>query len=227
MTSEIITIPCGGVNCYLIRTDDGFILIDTGMKTGRKKLLKALQKQGCIPGTLRFILHTHADIDHAGNSAYLHEIYRVPTATHLLEVKVAESGDMAVNRKSKPDLRSPLFSIITVFLNLFPQPPFEKFTPDITLEDGFDLNAYGWNAEVIALPGHSPGSIGFLTGEHDLICGDLLMNFGRPKLHFHIDNLAQTVETLNRLRDIGIHTVYPGHGKPFDFSEVVNIPKSV
>jgi hypothetical protein len=35
MTQEIKTINLGGVNCYLIKAGDGFILVDTGFSSKR------------------------------------------------------------------------------------------------------------------------------------------------------------------------------------------------
>ena len=36
----------------------------------------------------------------------------------------------------------------------------QEFKPDIFLKDGDSLSGYGVNASIIALPGHTDGSIG-------------------------------------------------------------------
>ncbi len=48
MTSEIKTIYFSGLigNCYLVETDSGFILIDTGRASKRAKLEKELESAG-------------------------------------------------------------------------------------------------------------------------------------------------------------------------------------
>jgi len=61
----------GGVNCYLIETDTGYILIDTGGSNKRTDLEKELESAGCQPGNLKLIVLTHGDFDHTGNAAYL------------------------------------------------------------------------------------------------------------------------------------------------------------
>ena len=94
------------------------------------------------------------------------------------------------------------------------------FEPDVFLEDEQDLSAYGLDARVVHLPGHSSGSIGILAGDGDLFCGDLLVNVMRPSLHYYIDDLAQAHESIRKLRGLGVETVYPGHGKPFPSSEL-------
>ena len=49
MPQEIRTIYFGWVNCYLIKTDSGYILIDTGFLTKRTDLEKKLESAGYQP----------------------------------------------------------------------------------------------------------------------------------------------------------------------------------
>jgi glyoxylase-like metal-dependent hydrolase (beta-lactamase superfamily II) len=57
----------------------------------------------------------------------------------------------------------------------------------IYFADGDDLSSYGINATVLHLPGHSKGSIGILTTNGVLFCGDLFMNLKRPDRSSLID----------------------------------------
>jgi len=88
MTPELKTISLkifGGlasVNCYLIKTDRGFILIDTGISKNRIEVEKELQNEVCEPGDLTLILITHGDSDHTGNCNYLREKYGSKIAMH-------------------------------------------------------------------------------------------------------------------------------------------------
>jgi glyoxylase-like metal-dependent hydrolase (beta-lactamase superfamily II) len=73
-TSRLIkTITFRDVNCYLVKTPDGYILVDTGYSNQRIKIEKALDEEGVQPGNLKLILLTHGDFDHTGNSAYFRE----------------------------------------------------------------------------------------------------------------------------------------------------------
>jgi glyoxylase-like metal-dependent hydrolase (beta-lactamase superfamily II) len=40
-------------------------------------------------------------------------------------------------------------------------------------------------------------------------------SMGKPSLEFFIDDLPAAEAILERLRRLGVGTVYPGHGKPF------------
>ena len=42
MTQDFTTIGLSGVNCYLLRAGEGFVLIDTGLATKREALESAL-----------------------------------------------------------------------------------------------------------------------------------------------------------------------------------------
>jgi glyoxylase-like metal-dependent hydrolase (beta-lactamase superfamily II) len=131
---------------------------------------------------------------------------------------------MEVGRKPTPDRHTVAFRFITWVAGLLSKlkagVDFETFEPDVLLEDGQDLSSYGLNARVVHLPGHSSGSIGVLTGDGDLFCGDLLVNLLRPSLHYYIDDVVRANESIRRLSGLGVATVYPGHGKPFPLNEL-------
>ena len=199
----------GGVNCYLIVTDTGHVLIDTGPSNRRAALEQELDRAGCRPGNLKLIIMTHGDFDHTGNAAYLHNKYGAPLAIHPADAGVLESGDMFWNRKTGNAFLRKLSPALFGFGKA------ERCKPDELLDDGSDLSDYGWNAHVLDLPGHSLGSIGILTAGGELFCGDLLTNIERPALNSIIDNLSAAQRSIARLKELKISTVYPGHGEPF------------
>lgn len=97
---------------------------------------------------------------------------------------------------------------------------FDRFSPDVYVEGGQSLSAYGFSANVLHLPGHSKGSIGVLTSDGGLFCGDLIYNFFKPNLVW-IDDLAEANGSVGRLKTLNVRTVSPGHGKPFRWEEFV------
>jgi hydroxyacylglutathione hydrolase len=199
----------GQVNCYLIKTGKGFILIDTGTSNQRTVLDNKLEGAGCMPGDLRLIVITHGDFDHTGNAAYLRNKFETKIGMHPGDSGMAERGDMFWGRSKG----NPVIRMIAPLLIRFKKA--DRFSPDVPLEDGFDLSEYGLEAQVLSIPGHSRGSIGVLTAEGDLFCGDLLTNQGQPFLNSIMDNLPEANASVDRLLGLKIDTVYPGHGKPF------------
>ena len=96
----------GTVNCYLIETGTGYVLIDTGGSNKRAELEKELESAGCKPGNLALIVLTHGDFDHTGNAAYLRNEFGTTVAMHADDSGMVERGDMFWNRtKGNPLLR--------------------------------------------------------------------------------------------------------------------------
>jgi glyoxylase-like metal-dependent hydrolase (beta-lactamase superfamily II) len=217
MTLEIKTISThlilnNYINCYLIKTDTGFILIDTGRASKRTKLEKELESAGCQPGNLKLIVLTHGDFDHTGNAAYLRKKFGTIIAMHYDDSGMAERGDMFWNRKNPNVLIRIMFDL---FFGLRKS---DRFKPDLYIEDGYDLSGYEFGAKVLHLPGHSKGSIGILTADGNLFCGDLFMNMNQPAPTSLVDDLAELNSSIGKLKSLKINTVYPGHGKSFPMS---------
>ena len=210
---NILSLPLplrmGRVNCYLIQTAAGHVLIDTGGSNAHQELHRQLESAGCTPGSLKLVLLTHGDFDHIGNAAYLRAAFGARLAMQRDDSGMAESGDMFVNRKKPNMLIRTLIPIFTGFGKS------ERFTPDFLLDDGDDLSQHGLEARIICLPGHSKGSIGILTASGELFCGDLFENTKGPALNSLIDDPTAAKASVARLDALKIRTVYPGHGQPF------------
>jgi glyoxylase-like metal-dependent hydrolase (beta-lactamase superfamily II) len=211
--SLLLPYKLGSVNCYLIKTDTGYILIDTGGSNKRTDIEKELESAGCKPGNLKLIVLTHGDFDHTGNADYLRKKFGTKIAMHYNDSGMVERGDMFFNRKRGNILIRILIRTMAPILFGFGKS--ERFKPDLYVEDGYDLSEYGFDAQVLYIPGHSKGSIGILTASGNLFCGDLLDNIDKPVLNSLIDDLAAANTSVERLKSLEIKTVYPGHGKPF------------
>lgn len=218
ITTISLSLPyrLGRMNCYLVEADAGFVLIDTGSRNKRADLVRELDSAGCKPGNLNLVILTHGDFDHTGNCAFLREKYGTRAAMHIGDLGMVERGDMFYNRESGNVL------IRTLAPVLFRYGKSDRFKPDLFLEEGDDLSEHGFGARVLHLPGHSKGSIGILTASGDLFCGDLLENTNSPGLGSIMDDLAAATASVEKLKGMEIHTVYPGHGKPFPWEPFLN-----
>lgn len=203
------------VNSYLVKTETGYFLIDTGIKKKRDQLEKELMVAGCKPGDLKLIIITHGHIDHVGNAAHLRDKYGAKIAMHEGEKEMVESGDMFIDMRG-----GILLGLVGILMKILRLRDYEKFTPDIFLEDNQDLSTYGLDAKVIHTPGHSAGSISILTAEGDLFCGDIFGNTRKPeKTSIIIDPETFNV-SVEKLRALKVSTVYPGHGKSFKMKQL-------
>ena len=221
MTKSITTIALplplgmGSVNCYLIDTGEGFILIDSGGSNAREILMQELEKAGCQPGSLRLIILTHGDFDHTGNAATLRSLFNTKIAMHPADAGMVQQGDMFYSRKKPNFLIRKLIPLFTGFRKS------DRFEPDVLLDAQFDFSRYGLHAKIIELPGHSKGSIGILTSNGSFFCGDQFENTKKPQLTSLIDDSKAILASAASLVDEKISTVYPGHGKPFAMKDLV------
>jgi len=230
MINGIIRIDLGGVNCYLVKGENGFILFDTGghlvmdkeFTNRRALLLKELEAAGCTAHNLNLIVLTHGDCDHAGNAAYLKERYQAKIAMHNADRELVETPTLQKWMESyhyeAVELQQAFQQHKEIIMKVTQKilDDFESFTPDILLEDGSSLSPYGLDAAVIHVPGHTKGSIAVLTHGGDLIAGDTLTNLGRPSPAPNADDFEQLSVSVEKLKNFSIGTVYPGHGEPFN-----------
>jgi hydroxyacylglutathione hydrolase len=197
------------VNCFLVKLDSGFILIDTGFTKSRATLEDKLENAGCKPGTLQLVVLTHGDFDHIGNCRYLRDKFKTKIAMHGDDVGMAERGDMFWNRKKNNLFMRTLSNLI------FKLDSSDRFSPDIYLKDGDDLIEFGLKAKVLTLPGHSTGSVGILTADGNLFCGDLFQNTRKPSLSSIMDDTTSAKLSVQKLANLDIGTVFPSHGNSF------------
>jgi glyoxylase-like metal-dependent hydrolase (beta-lactamase superfamily II) len=217
MPQEITTIstslgPIFLVNCYLLRSGDGFILIDSGNAGKRRAVEAAIENAGCKPGNLKLIILTHGDFDHCGNAAYLREKFGSKIALHRDDTGIAERGDLSCGRKSRK------FLIKLASSTVYRLSKSDQFKPDLYIDENTDLSAYGFDGKVLQVPGHTKGSVGILMANGDLFCGDLLANRGKPTLWLP-DDMPSAQASIEKLKTLPVKAVYPGHGTPFSLSQ--------
>jgi len=204
-----------GVNCYLLKNDAGYYLIDAGMKKGWAQLENQMEEAGCRPGDLKLIIITHGHLDHVGNAAHLRDRYGAKIAMHHGDTEIIETGDMFVDSGG-----GTVIKLVGFLMKALGLSDYKKFTPDLILEDGQDLSTHGLDAKVLHTPGHSNGSISVLTADGNLFCGDLYNNNGKPEKATLVQNQQQLDASFERVEELDIETIYPGHGKPFRMEEL-------
>ena len=159
---------------------------------------------------MKLIVLTHVHFDHAENAAELSRRYAIPVAIHRRDEELFESFDRQPLKSSGLVGRAVLGLSLKVLRNTNVEKPDHL----IYVQDGDDLGAYGIDAKVIELPGHTLGSIGVDVEGKYLIVGDALDNWISPGIgHLFYDRDAVR-KSADKIRKMGNRTIYYGHGKP-------------
>lgn len=200
---EIHRIVSGNVNCYIVAQNGSAILIDTGRRKYREKILKKCRE---FPITL--IVLTHGHMDHCQNAAYLANALHVPIAMCDKDKNLIPD-----NRKQPLSAKTFLGRIVlSISLKSFEKDSLDVFEPTVNLKNGDSLSEYGIDAEVIELPGHTNGSIG-LKIEDKLFVGDALMNMFYPSVSMLYTDESLMKKSAGKIGDMGKMEIYFGHGK--------------
>jgi len=201
------------VNCYLVREDDGFTLIDTAIGGCAPAILAAAKTQG-MP--IKRIVLTHGHGDHVGSLDALRAA--LPDAEVLVGAREARllAGDMSLEAGEPQTKIGGMWQKITT-------------RPTRLLLHGEHVGSL----EVVASPGHTPGHLSFIdTRDRTLIAGDAFQTragvavSGTVKLLFPFPALATwnkpvALESARVLRALNPSRLAVGHG------EVVEQPLDV
>lgn len=192
MKVETFTLGPLETNCYVLSLegDSDCWLFDCPSEP--ESLLATLQARQARP---QAVFLTHAHVDHmAGLDAFRRTFPGVPVYQHRDEALWL--SDPAAN------LSSLMGAVVTAA-------PAEGF-----LEDNQKITIGPWNVEVLHLPGHSPGSVGYwIPSESELISGDVLFRSGVGRWDFPGCSRDELQRSLKRLCGLpGETRVRPGHG---------------
>lgn len=193
----------GGVNVGVVWIDDHRVLmVDTGLsESNGKKALKSIEAAG---GAVVGVLTTHAHADHFGANALV--VKRTGAKVY------APSIDEAIMRHPRlmPQLlyagADPPPSMRGRFLLADPSPV------DLVLEPG-TVSVEGVAIEVVALPGHSPGQVGYLI-DGIFFCADIVLPpeaLAKFKIPY-LCSVTEHIASLYRAANVQFDLAMPGHG---------------
>lgn len=125
------------VSAYILTTSDGLILIDSLHPNHSDYIIEATRKMGLDPGDIKYVIVTHAHIDHAGSAGAI----QTRTGARVLMTEgdwgIYEQGGYTSSR-GEP----------RVFL------PLER---DLVVNDGDVLTLGDTKVILYVTPGHTPG----------------------------------------------------------------------
>ena len=216
------------VNVYLVRSGDGWTLVDTGMHTGDSlnALRGALAEVGIAPDAIRRIVCTHHHMDHYGSSEPLRELTHAEVHLHPLEAERAASAHDAIGENPEflrrhgipevpPERQMPPMSRIVGTL-------YRPAIPDQLLADGDELPlGDGRRLDVVWTPGHTPGHCCLLLQPDGvLFVGDHLL----PKITPHVgigpngppNPLGDFLASHEKIKRLDARLVCPAHGGVYE-----------
>lgn len=200
---KIHRIKCGNGNCYVLEENGNAVLVDTGRIEYQKMIEEKIR---LFP--VKLIILTHAHFDHCQNAAHFSELFQAPIAMNRKDVDLIRNQmKEALSAKTilgKVVLKASIASFKKIEMD---------FAPSVFLEDGDTLEKYGISAKVIALPGHTKGSIGIDCKEAGILVGDALMNMFYPTVSMLYGNRDMVIQSAEKIEKLGNVPIYFGHGK--------------
>ncbi len=190
MALDIKTV-CGGpvdVNTYVVAKENGndCVLIDPGAET-------AAVKAAVGERNVTAVLLTHAHYDHIFH----------------MQPWLQQGAKLYAHRLEIPVLGSPELNLSAMFGDT----PLRMPSPDVVLEDGDTFEEAGISFTVLHTPGHTQGSVCYLTGK-TLFSGDTMFYASYGRVDFPGGSAAQMRKSLDKLCKLDGETiVYPGHDR--------------
>jgi len=192
---------------YLVESEAGIILVDAGCPHYERSILRRVR--ALENGPLRLIFVTHAHLDHYGSAASLRCLTGAPIAIHR-----ADAGAMAEGKTPIGSVHGSGWLMWTLLRLCEPYVRPEPTPPDLLLDDGDDLRAFGLDAAVVHTPGHTPGSSSLIVEGRVAFVGDLLSTSVRPRVQRSFaDDWSLIPHSLARLQALRPEWVYTGHGR--------------
>ncbi|HNV28409.1 MAG TPA: MBL fold metallo-hydrolase [Cyclobacteriaceae bacterium] len=182
-------------NTYVVfdQTGEG-VIIDPGCYETEEKttLAKFIEDEGI---KIKYLLNTHCHIDHVLGNDFVKEKYKIPFLIHP---------------KEEPVLKS-----VKAYAPSYGFAQYHEALPDQFINEGDKVLFGNIVFQVVFLPGHAPGHIGFYDSDSkSLFSGDVLFqqSIGRTDLpggdhNTLIKSIHQKIFTLP-----DEVVVYPGHG---------------
>lgn len=224
---EDIQIIClCSTNYYLLKCNDGFLLIDAGWAGKYEKFKKELRRLGLGMDSIRYILLTHHHHDHAALVQNIRGEIKCKIIVHKDETGYIKKGITYTDETNQFNIWLKLLDrLVSPFIQYNYNQIVLNEDDIIITDDDYDIYSLtGVRGRIIHTPGHSKGSISLLLENGNSFVGDVAMNilkaFGQQYRPVEAENYADVYKSWAKLIQNGTKTVYPSHGSRFPIEEL-------
>lgn len=191
-----------GCNVYLVFDGNDWLLIDIGYEENVDELVELIRQLDFPFANCRYLIATHADVDHIQGLAKLKQLVRAPVAAHPKAAAALEAGDRILT-----------FAEISAQGIDLPMPPVEV---EHRLNEGDKLKIGGLELEVWATPGHTNSQLSFRTGDLLFSADNIYRDgcVGAIDAH-HGSDIPAFIQSLKRIRESDVKWLLPSHGPIF------------
>lgn len=189
-------------NTYLLWDDAGNgIVFDPGCYSyeERKEIKDFITEKGI---QMKYILNTHAHIDHVLGVSFFQSEYQIPFCLHLKDKPLL---DDAGNRAE-----------------FYGFPHYQAANVDQWISESDRIQLGEFDIQILFVPGHAPGHVAFyLEKQGWVIGGDVLFKRSVGRTDFPLCNHADLMHSIQtQLYKLPTTTlVYPGHGPKTSIGE--------
>jgi len=206
---EIVQVLSGRSNSYLVVSENGNVLIDTGKTSDFIRLQKNIDALKLPKKNIDFLILTHTHFDHCQNAFALIEQENCSIVMSENEAVFAEQGYTPL-----PKGTFPLTRFISKLGNRIGKSKFgyKPFIPDRLVTGELNLEAY--KITLIPTPGHSKGSISVIVDNEIALVGDTLFGvFRKSVFPPFADDVDEMINCWGQLLETNCTIFLPGHGK--------------
>lgn len=172
---------------YVIETDEGCYLIDSGVAASEQLIEKAIIESGHHPSEIKAVFLTHAHPDHIGTAYYFREKYGA--SIYASEGERAWIEDIDLQFKERP---IPNFYVLA-----------GKSVPvDYVVKDGDEIVfSDNISVHVIGTPGHSADEVSYRINDMVFI-GDAVPVKGDIPIFINLEKTKNSLMRLDSLSDV-------------------------
>lgn len=192
---EVITLSYKSTNCYLLKTNNGWIMIDAGWPDTLPQLLHLLKQKDVHVNDVKYLIVTHFHPDHAGLAQDI-KAFGIKLILHEAQVPFVDKLNSFFKRNPKVNFKD-IDNENNIVISSFESRQF--------------LKNIGVGGLIIQTPGHSGDSISLIVDKCCAFIGDL------PGLSLLEGYNDQTLnDSWKMIQDYNVKIIYPAHGKPYN-----------